>query len=320
MTLDDATPMAWTPADADRRETSSHDADDGDLNNIIRIDLPARTKHVVFASPHSGRRYPQEILRASRLDPLTLRRSEDSFVDEIVADAPDCGAPLIQALFPRAYIDVNREPYELDPAMFAEPLPSYVNTRSHRVAGGLGTIARVVTDGEEIYARKLTFAEAQKRIHKCYAPYHSSLRRLVEESRARHGCAVLVDCHSMPSVGGPRDQDKGRARTDIILGDRYGESCAPALVSLAERILTDCGYRVVRNAPYAGGYTTAHYGRPGDGVHALQIEINRALYMDEKRIRPLAALKRLRADMKKLAGELCAIDPGALAKRRLARA
>ena len=275
---------------------------------------------VVLASPHSGRRYPADMLSATRLDPLTLRRSEDSFVEEIFADGPSYGAPLIHAHFPRAYVDANREPYELDPRMFADPLPSYVNWRTARVAGGLGTIARIVADGHEIYRRKLTFAEAQRRIQHCYAPYHAALRRLVADAKSRFGAAILIDCHSMPSIGGPLDQDSGRPRTDIVLGDRFGEACAPAIASLAEKILAGQGYRVLRNAPYAGGYTTAHYGKPAGGVHAIQIEINRALYMDEARIVKTAGIERLRADMAALVGAFSAIDPRAIARRRGARA
>lgn len=270
---------------------------------------------VVLASPHSGRRYPEDMLRASRLDPITLRKSEDSFVEEIFGDGPRSGAPLIHALFPRAYVDVNREPYELDPRMFADPLPSYVNWRTARVAGGLGTIARIVADGHEIYRRKLTFAEAQRRIQQCYAPYHAALRRLIADAKSRFGAAILIDCHSMPSVGGPFDRDSGRPRTDIVIGDRFGEACAPAIVSLAEKFLSDRGYCVLRNTPYAGGYTTAHYGRPRNGVHSLQIEINRALYMDESRIEKTDGIVRLRADMAALIREIASIDPRAVASR-----
>ena len=239
---------------------------------------------VVFASPHSGTDYRPEFIAASRLDLLTLRRSEDSFVDELFAGAPRHGAPLIRASFPRAYIDPNREPFELDPAMFEDRLPSFVNVRSQRAAGGLGTIARVVANGAEIYRAKLSFAEAVHRIETLYRPYHAALRRLLDDTSRRFGGALLIDCHSMPSIGGPMDRDQGQRRVDFVLGDCHATSCGPAIVEQVERHLRSAGYSVVRNDPYAGGYCTRHYGQPASGRHALQIEINRALYMDEERI------------------------------------
>jgi len=251
----------------------------------------------VFCSPHSGRVYPDAFIQASKLDPLMLRRSEDSFVEEIFAGAAALGAPLLHAHFPRAYLDVNREPYELDPAMFTDPLPPHVNSRSLRVAGGLGTVARIVTEQAEIYRRPLTYAEVDRRIRLLYMPFHEALRALLQETHRIFGSAVLIDCHSMPSVGGPLDGDKGTSRPDIVLGDRYGTACAPDLTDKAEEILTRLGYTVMRNNPYAGGFNTEHYGRPARGLHALQIEINRALYMDEVRLRRLRGLKRLSADM-----------------------
>src|SRR5437870_10414318 len=180
---------------------------------------PRRALPLVVASPHSGAQYPEDLLASTRLDPLTLRRSEDSFVDEIFAAAPELGAPLIAARFPRAYLDVNREPWELDPAMFADALPSFVNARSPRVRMGLGTIARVVASGEEIYARKLRFAEARRRIDALYHPYHHALRRLVDETAANFGGYLLLDCHSMPSAASAAGRQDG---ADIVLGDCYG--------------------------------------------------------------------------------------------------
>lgn len=247
----------------------------------------------VFASPHSGRVYPKSFLQASRLDGTAIRRSEDSFVDEIFSAAPALGVPLLKAHFPRAFVDPNREAYELDPAMFDGPLPQFVNSRSPRVTAGLGTIARVVRDGAEIYSRKITFAEAQSRIDTYYKPYHMALRGLIEATHKQFHCAVLVDCHSMPSVGGPLDQDIGAPRPDIVLGDRFGTSCARRLTDMIERALSMQGFAVVRNNPYAGGYSTEHYGRPALGLHALQIEINRALYMDEERMERSVGMKRV---------------------------
>ncbi len=239
---------------------------------------------LVFASPHSGTHYPPDFVDSAALDRLMLRRSEDCFVHDIFATAPQLGAPLIRALFPRAYVDVNREPFELDPAMFHDDLPSYANTRSPRVAAGLGTIARVVANGAEIYRHKLSFEEALGRIRRCYWPYHNALRRLIDETRQRFGYCILVDCHSMPSVGGPMDRDPGLSRVDFVLGDAHGSACAAVVTDTAAEILGGLGYNVARNTPYSGGFVTRHYGRPAQAIHALQIEVNRGLYMDEMRI------------------------------------
>ncbi len=273
----------------------------------------SQTVPVVFASPHSGRDYPAEFLAASRLDSLTVRRSEDAFVDEIFAAVPEAGAPLLRAHFPRAFVDPNREPFELDPAMFEDVLPSYVNTTSPRVAAGLGTIARVVTSGEEIYGAKLCFADAKRRIETYYVSYHKALRGLVEATRERFGACLLVDCHSMPSVGGPMDNDRGRRRVDFVLGDCHGTACTPVVTDTARQALAEMGYVVTQNAPYAGGFTTRNYGRPYDCVHALQIEINRNLYMDEERITRGPGLAELASRMGRLVEALVGVDGAVLA-------
>ena len=267
-----------------------------------------QSKPLVFASPHSGANYPADFVAGSRLDPLSLRMSEDSFVDEIFGAAPQLGAPLLRALFPRAYVDANREAFELDPAMFLDDLPDYANTRSPRVAAGLGTIARTVANGANIYRHKLTFAEALFRLRNFYWPYHQALRDLIEETRSRFGYCVLVDCHSMPSVGGPLDRDPGSRRVDFVLGDRYGRACAPAVIEAVEEVLGGFGYVVTRNKPYSGGYVTDHYGRPEAGVHALQIEINRSLYMDERRVERGAQLPTLSQRMRQVVTALGAVQ------------
>lgn len=241
-----------------------------------------QTVPLVFASPHSGQHYPNDFLAASRLDALRLRSSEDAFMDEVFASAIEHGAPLLRAHFARAYVDLNREAYELDPAMFEGDLPEYVNTTSARAAAGLGTIARVVGFGEEIYKDKLTFSEAKKRIDTCYKPYHEALRGLVEATRKKFGVCLLVDCHSMPSSSS--ESRRGKGQNDMVLGDCYGTACAPKVVERAEQILGDMGLKVTRNDPYAGGFTTRHYSAPKDGIHVLQVEVNRALYMDEDRV------------------------------------
>jgi N-formylglutamate amidohydrolase len=236
---------------------------------------------VIFNSPHSGASYPAELMAASRLDGRSLRRSEDFQVDALFAEAPRLGSPLLLAHFPRAYLDVNREPYELDPRMFEGRLPSFANTRSLRVAGGLGTIPKIVGDGQDIYRGRLPVVEALHRIECIYKPYHAALAGLVQAALRTHGEAILVDCHSMPSASlGPA----ATGRPDIVLGDRYGASAAPQIVELAEAIFEELGFKVARNRPYAGGFITEHYGQPTGGVHALQIEINRGLYMDEAAI------------------------------------
>jgi N-formylglutamate amidohydrolase len=256
---------------------------------------------LVVASPHSGSDYPPEFVAASRLDPLTLRRSEDAFVDEIFAAVPRLGAPMLAARFPRAYLDVNREAWELDPAMFADALPDYVNARSPRVRMGLGTIARVVASGEEIYGGKLCFADAQERIEQLYRPYHAALSRLVEDTAASFGFCLVVDCHSMPSG---MQGSAGREPADIVLGDCHGAACAPQIVECARRYLTQRGFVVTLNAPYAGGFTTGHYGRPRRGRHALQIEINRAIYMDERSYHRRPGFAQLSEDMAGLVARL----------------
>lgn len=282
----------------------------------FEVDAPIVQKSpVVYCSPHSGSDYSADFLRSSQLDLLTLRQSEDCFVDEIFALAPELGSPLLKANFPRAYLDVNREPYELDPAMFEDPLPTYVNSTSYRVAGGFGTVARVVAEGLEIYPGKLPVAEAVHRIETLYVPFHETLSQLLDETSDRFGCAVLVDCHSMPSSAGRRSRTTGYQRPDIILGDRFGTSCASVIVETAERTLLELGYSVARNAPYAGGQTVQRHGQPATGRHALQIEVSRGLYMDESRIERLPGLDQLIDDMSKLVTALAGIDPSVLAAR-----
>ncbi|HUI95570.1 MAG TPA: N-formylglutamate amidohydrolase [Xanthobacteraceae bacterium] len=259
---------------------------------------------LVFNSPHSGNVYPSAFLAAARLEIAQLRRSEDSFVDELFAGVVRRGFPLMRAHFPRCYIDVNREPYELDPRMFDGRLPSFANTRSMRVAGGLGTVARVVGDAQEIYNQRIPVDDALRRIEGLYKPYHRALRRLVTRVHRDFGTAILIDCHSMPSIAGSRDE---RPRADIVLGDRYGTSCVAVVADAVEAVLTGAGYSVSRNKPYAGGFITEHYGNPPAGLHAIQLEINRALYMDERRFEPIASFGRLAAELEMLAERLAAI-------------
>lgn len=260
---------------------------------------------LIFASPHSGNVYPAEMTEAMAVEEAQVRRSEDAFVDRLIASAPQAGASVITAGFGRAYIDLNRDPWELDPAMFEDELPPYVQGRTARVAAGLGAIAKLAGEGQKIYARKLRFEEARARIETAHRPYHDALTRLIGEACSAHGTAILIDWHSMPSAAAkgvvtPR-HGKG---CDIVLGDRFGAACAPGLTRLVEKTLEELDYRVVRNAPYAGGYTTEFYGRPGRRVHALQIEIDRGLYLDETTLEPTDGLARLKESVERLTAVL----------------
>ena len=269
----------------------------------------------VVCSPHSGRVYTPRFLAQSRLDPHSLRKSEDCYVDELFGSVAGLGAPLLAARFPRAYLDVNREPYELDPELFLGPLPSFANTQSVRVAGGLGTIARIVADGEEIYHGRLSLTAGLERIERLYKPFHAALAQLLEETRRRFGYAVLIDCHSMPSVSTGQGQ---AARPDFVLGDRFGASCDARLTRFVRDALATLGYDVQLNRPYAGGYITEHYGRPFKGIHALQIEVNRALYLDEGALEPVGGFVQLQADLALVAERLFSEFPVLLERRAAA--
>jgi len=267
--------MEFLPPSPDRA-SSGHQA--------IVSRLPDRqTVPLVVASPHSGSIYPTEFLAQVAVPLAALRRAEDAFVERLFGAAPLLGIPLLAARFPRSYVDANREPYELDPAMFEGPLPRPLNHRTTRVAAGLGMIPRVAASGEPIYRGRVPAETIEQRLETCWRPYHLALSGLVEETYQMFGAALLVDAHSMPSSVsnlGARERD---ARVDIVLGDNHGGACAPELVELAEHWLSGQGLKVLRNQPYAGGFTTQRYGRPSLSRHALQIEINRGLYMDEAR-------------------------------------
>src|SRR5262245_60904561 len=283
---------------------------DGELSPPFEISEPAEWRApFLFNSPHSGSAYPDAFLDVSRIDLATLRRSEDSFMDELIGGLSERGFAVVRVHFPRSYIDVNREPYELDPRMFIGRLPSFANTRSMRVAGGLGTIPRVVGDGQEIYRERLSVDDALSRIETLYKPYHRALRRLINKVHQAFGTVVVVDCHSMPSIGVSRDEPR---RPDMVIGDRYGTSCAPLLPDVVEDTMTRLGYSVGRNKPYAGGFITEHYGNPASGLHAIQIELNRAIYMDERRREKSARFAQVAADFAALAEVLATISPGEL--------
>ncbi|QMV00716.1 N-formylglutamate amidohydrolase [Devosia sp. D6-9] len=269
---------------------------------------------LVFNSGHSGRDYPKRFLDMTRLDHLSIRQSEDAFVDELFGRAPHLGAPLLRAHFPRAYLDVNREPWELDPQMFDEPLSERCNTTSPRVAAGLGTLARVVAENKPIYRDRLTLDDARTRIEGIYLPYHATLQKLLSEALTQFGVAVLVDCHSMPRLA--RSGDK--AAPDIVLGDRYGTTCAPILMDLVETVFSGAGLKVARNRPYAGGYATRTYGRPQYGVHAVQIEISRHLYMNEVTLSRNDSFDAVRQLVERLIFALIGLDLTMLATTKAA--
>jgi N-formylglutamate amidohydrolase len=241
---------------------------------------------MVFNSPHSGHGLPQDFRLLSELTDNQLRYSEDSHVDELFSGCLDAGAPLMRSLLSRSYLDLNREPYELDARMFRERLPAYVNCASPRVASGLGTIPRTVGDGVLIYKEPLEFAEAIKRIETVYRPYHRALGALLDEAYNATGTALLVDCHSMPSSAVTHMRPNHNRTVDIVLGDRYGSACEPEITALIETHMQAAGLTVSRNKPYSGGFFTENHGRPRHGRHAVQIEVNRALYMNESSHEP----------------------------------
>jgi N-formylglutamate amidohydrolase len=288
-------------------------------HDSIQTRMPARqTVPVVVASPHSGSLYPATFLAVAAVPLAALRRAEDAFVDELFAAAPSFGMPLVAARFPRSYVDANRESYELDPAMFEGPLPRPLNHRTSRVAAGLGMIPRVAASGEAIYRTRLPADEIERRLETCWRPYHSALTLLVEQTHRQFNSAWLIDAHSMPSSAaglGPRDRE---SRVDIVLGDNHGEACNALLVASVEHWLRDQGLRVQRNLPYAGGFTTQRYGRPRVGRHVLQIEINRALYMDEGRHEKLPAWHEIELLMAGLLGQIAHTATGTLLPRSLA--
>ncbi|WP_020591176.1 N-formylglutamate amidohydrolase [Kiloniella laminariae] len=283
-----------------------------------RLHLPdEQSLPVVLSSPHSGSNYPTSFIEGSRLDHHNLRRSEDSFVDELLCNAPRLGAPLLCALFPRAFVDANREPFELDPQMFEDELPSYVNTSSPRVAVGLGTIARNVTSDRPIYKDKLTFAEAKDRIERYYWPYHQVLRQLVDSTKRKFGYCILIDCHSMPRLStiaqpGNQGMKNKRSKVDFVLGDRFGKSSSSAVTRRVENILRQKDFRVLNNNPYPGGFITQHYGEPALGINCLQIEISRHLYMDEDKIERKPELATITALMDEIILAVGAIEETSL--------
>ena len=283
--MNDLAPRPASLADLAARRASLADL----ASRPLELTLPAQQlSPLILASPHSGRIYPEEFIKQSCLAEIILRQSEDCFIDRLVACGPKLGAPLLSALFPRVFVDPNREPTELDQDMFGERLAMPVNASSPRVLAGLGVIPRLAANEQEIYAAKLPLLEAERRLDLFYRPYHRALTDLVAATKRQFGLCVLLDCHSMPSAGAWMDGLHSRQRIDVdyVLGDCFGASCAERITAATEASLSERGAKVRRNNPYSGGYVAQAYGRPAQRVHVLQLEINRALYMNETTLEP----------------------------------
>jgi N-formylglutamate amidohydrolase len=266
-----------------------------------------RTTSVIFASPHSGRDYTDAFLRLAVLDAATIRSSEDAFVDLLYADAPKFGAPLLTANAPRAYLDLNRGPDEMDAALIAGV---HRVSQNPRVASGLGIVPRVVANGRPIYAGKLTLEEAHTRVANYWRPYHDTLQTLIDQSHGSFGEAILIDCHSMPHEAMDNINAPGIGRPEVVLGDRFGAAASPAVVERVEAAFAAAGFRVARNMPFAGAYIAQHYGRPSRRQHAVQIEVDRALYMDETTLELSSGFDDLRAALNGVMKEIADIGRG----------
>ncbi len=272
-----------------------------------------RTTSVVFASPHSGRDYSWSFLRRTRLNEHSVRSSEDAFVDQLFDCAPQMGAPLIIAGAPRAFVDLNRSADELDPALIEGVARCGHNLR---VSSGLGVIPRVVANGQAIYTGKLSHQEAERRIETYWRPYHQALAGQLDQAEMMFGKAILVDCHSMPHEAMDSVVGLGARRPEVVIGDRFGASAHSDIVDRIEAALSAAGLSVVRNTPFAGAYVTQHYGRPSKGRHAVQIEIDRSLYMNEQLVRPNGNFQNFRTLLSGVIAEI--IEIGRPAERKLA--
>ena len=250
------------------------------FKNSFEIIVPEKvTSPLVISSPHSGNYYPPYFFKMTNLSINELRSSEDCYIDEIFSTSSKIGAPLIKAIYSRTYIDLNREPYELDPTMFEKTLPSYINDTSNRVLSGIGTIAKYSGNQKKIYKNKLDFNEIKNRINMVYYPYHQNLKKLINNAIDKFGFCLLLDCHSMPSVGLPLNYQQ--KKIDITLGDLNGASCSEIIIKNINYDFKSIGLNTTFNNPYAGGFITKNYGKPLDGVHVVQIEVNREIYVDE---------------------------------------
>lgn len=259
---------------------------------------------MILSSPHSGREYPAAFLAQSRLTLSQLRRAEDAYVDELLRDSAALGVPLVAARYGRAYLDLNRDADELDPAMIVDPLPPSAGQASDRVAAGLGVLPRIAAHGLDIYASRLRLSEVERRVSTLHTPYHAAINDLLQQARNQHGYAILLDCHSMPTpTGGPT------SAPHFVLGDLHGRAASPLLVDAIDAAIKADGFRVARNSPYAGGYTTLHHADPAGGVHVIQIEIDRALYMDPARLTRHAGFASISKTLRRLVSTLLTLAP-----------
>lgn len=277
------------------------------MDDIYILKSPEKPQScVVFNSPHSGSNYTKDFLASTKLDSLAIRSSEDAFVNELFMDAPKYGAYLLAARAPRAFIDLNRNANELDSALVRDVKRAPANPR---IAAGLGIIPRVVGSGQVVRTGKMSLAEAEARIAKFYTPYHDRLRELITSQREQFGMAILLDCHSMPQRALDAAPLVRGKLPDIVLGDRFGAACDRWIIDLVSQIFLSAGFVVARNAPFSGGYITQHYGRPTKGVHAIQIEINRALYMNEKSVERSETFEGFREILAEVTRRLAEIGP-----------
>ena len=269
----------------------------------FRLTEPAvMTAPVIVSSPHSGREYDWDFLTSSILDSDRIRSSEDAFVDVLLDHVPALGVPLLAAEMPRAFLDLNRAPEELDPAVIRDLPRGQTNPR---INSGLGVIPRVVAQGRAIYEGKISHREARQRIDRVWRPYHAQLQELMDIAHRRFGQAILLDMHSMPHEAIEATGPQG-ATPEVVLGDRFGVSAAPDLVDRVEAVFTELGFRVARNTPFAGAYIVQTYGRPAEARHAIQIEIDRALYLDEARVRPSRAFDEMQGLLTEAVARVCA--------------
>lgn len=269
----------------------------------FHLHLPREiTSAAVFSSPHSGRDYPERFIAASVLDSRSLRSSEDAYVDQLFSGCLAHGSPMLAASAPRAFVDLNRGADELDPAIVQGARVSGLNPR---VASGLGVIPRVVSEGRAIRSGKISMQEARSRLDGFYHPYHEQLRDLLDTARRAFGEVLLLDCHSMPHEALIQSAGLFGRTPDIVIGDRFGSSCGPDFVARLEGFFRDEGFRTARNAPFAGAHITQHYGRPSSDQHVIQIEVDRGLYLDEKRVEPSADFDAVRRRLNRVVARIC---------------
>lgn len=265
--------------------------------------MPSRPSRVVFSFPHSGRYYPESFIQQARPKGIRLRQSEDAYIDEMAGFGPDLPVHGLRTHYPRAFIDVNRNPLELDRRLIRGDLPKGALSQSSRVRAGYGVVARCLSAEDDIYSGHLDMSEVQRRIELIHKPYHQALTQILSEARRVQGQALLIDCHSMPSASVMGVHGGGKA-PDVVLGTLHGESCSPSLTRKVREHFEKAGLSVTMNKPFAGGYILEQYGRPADGVEAVQIEINRALYMDEATLEKHDGFDRLSDLLQALTTEL----------------